>query len=90
LLSPRRATFHGTVASGGCGRRAPVAIVIATSATAKSVITIVWSGTRAAGQKSPSAALANLIPGTLRVVLEEAADYVWKTVREQNLSVSSR
>jgi hypothetical protein len=52
---------------------------------------VVWSGATRRGQEiSVALRLQIIIPGTLRVVLEEAQDNVWKTVREQNLSVSSR
>jgi hypothetical protein len=52
---------------------------------------IVWSGTARRGQEiTVPLRLQIVVPGTLRVILEEAAGSGWKTVREQNLSVWSR
>jgi hypothetical protein len=52
---------------------------------------VVWSGATQRGKEITVALrLQVIVPGSLRVVLEEAEGSGWKTVREQNLSVSSR
>jgi hypothetical protein len=52
---------------------------------------IVWAGAARSGQEVVvTLRLRITAPGTLRVVLEEDRNGVWKTVREQNLSVPSR